>query len=350
MIWVNGKPAEYINSDTELTLFSQTLFGARNAGCTGVPSTPPLPNWDKHSGGIANTFRFGECSDHGFGPYARHYAADSTIDEPSLWKINEGFYENPSQIEAEVPPLRREAIKAWDNGGRYYRPNGDANFTSAPIFFAQHERSFSPGSSGVASGVGASGGGMTAGGGTVSAGASSKKIRLMGFSYTVYEAGYSKKDGKPLAFDWSRPSGGAYALSTSNNSKAKTDCGPVKGTMSYSDETEKVGPIVLKQDGPTCVVVLRVTNGGNSVKKELAGKDGMGYANDGFSQTYDAVSGASYTEFDQGDALEYEVRFRIVGLQAGSILLDTPFFDDITFYYTHGETEYLSWRLVNTAT
>lgn len=351
MIWVNGKAGEYQPGSNDLALYNQRFYGSKNSGCTG-PTYPPLPRWDQNPGGLPNAIRIGEVSDMGLGGgFPRNYSPDMTIDELFMWRIMEVWGETSNNIVNEVSDLRRGASLVWA-AGRYYKPTDDAAFTSAPIHLQPRDRAFTP--------AGASGGTMTGSDGGSAPIASSGKTqaagksrsRLMGVSWTWYAEDYSRIDGSPVIIDHGGPfgtqdaPGGGYSV---QGYYGQLECQPVQNpNLKYDKDLERVVGKVLKQDGSMVNILLQVVDGQGNVKRELAGPNGLGFVDSGFSQTIDPVTGQSSISIEEGDALRYVVRFRIQGMSQDTVLLSSPVFDDITFYFADSEAEYLSWRLVNT--
>lgn len=385
MIWVNGRPAEYLKTPAELQMFSEYAFGSRQAGCTS-PQSPPLPDWDRHNDGSPNTIRLGEVSDLGLGPFPRNQSADMTLDEFYLWHINEPFsrYENGVEvgqanvIQDEVINLRKMAVRQWAVG-RYYRPQGDAVFTSAPIRMSLTDRSLPPPSTHQASGLrdvvtGISAPApaarrgpsdtVTGPAGGITAGPNQRRTSLMGFSWTWYSEDVSRIDGSPIAYDYRPKIPGQYGASDKyvqddddevggDRDESASDAGyrgagaldlaPSKSSFKWNSEVDKLTPLYVKQKPPHCTIALRVLAPDGTVKRTIESADSRGFTEAGFSEPRDPATGRSH-ELAQDESLQYDVRFQIDGLQADSILLGTPVFDDITFYFAT-EVEYLSWSM-----
>jgi len=196
VIWINGRPSEYITTDEALTLFTQHLYGTRNAGCVS-PTNPTLPDWSVHDNGAPNAIRLGEVSDAGFGPgFPRNYSADATFDEFYLWRAETEFAETAEVLQREVVVLRRDAMRLWD-AGRYYRPAEDAVFTSGTIRFRSPERRLVPGTGKLPDehqGVVEISADSPVGGG--------EGIRLLGVSWTWHAEDYNRRDGSPIVYAW----------------------------------------------------------------------------------------------------------------------------------------------------
>ena len=355
MIWINGRPAEFSGNDwnfRSLKLYCQTFFGARNAGCTSQTS-PPIPTWDLHDNGQRNSFRLGECSDHGTGKFPRNYAADATIDEPYMFLINAPFKDNvsPQGIIDETRSLMKASRTLW-LAGRYYRPTEDAIFTSAPIYpVPTSSRTLPPAGEAstltetgtrVAVKPDGSGGQTRAGTTTTNTPKGSARGRVLGVAWTWYAEDYSRKDGAPLVFDYGQTRG---ELERMGGSPASQLFRPVKGLMHYSDEVQKSAPKILKQDESLCSVTVMVSDPQKGTRR-FAGMSGKGLTDSGFSPLADKETGTPYVEFDQPCNWQYEVRFNIKELDDCSILLGTPVFDDITFYYSAEGPTWLSCAFV----
>jgi len=387
VIYINGHPAEYSSSDTKkekMYLFVQSLFGSRNAGCVS-PTSPDMVNWDRHKDQSPNTVRLGECSEHGFGTFPRNYSADVTIDEMYMWRINQPYdnYTYPTKIEEETHQLLKKGRSVW-YAGRYYRPalnSGatgggkvtDAVFTSAPIYpRPRNLRNLPPPSNSEITSSSVSlpaerrAPGETKTQATVGV---PDKGRLLGISWTWYAEDYSRADGAPIVYDWYQkwedfgqsssggggssgdgddidvvPVGGGAKAGPGTNSQDKlAPLYPSPSTMRYNPEVGKVTPKMLKQDGSLCSIALSLYEKDGSLRRRLAGKDEDGYTDAGYSVISDDQTGTPFAEFGISGSWKYDVRFRIKGTTANSILLATPVFDDITFFYTTGAPEYLTW-------
>lgn len=373
MVWVNGKAGEEVNGQvygSSLPYYMQHLFNTKVAGCVDQ-TDPPVPTWDRNSNNAPNTIRLGEVSSHGTGNFPRNYSGDMTVDEFTLWRINaywsdgdpNSFQSNATAINQDTDTLFKEVIKTW-RPGRFYRPSDDAVFTSGPIHPPKRKRTLTPSGSNqgtITSASGNAGAGVQRGGLTVAE--SARPTKILGMSWTWYAEDYSRKDGSPLVLDHRGPDviSGAGGGS-GGNGKGGSDSssgggggfngGPVgmvcvKGNQQYSTELGRVGPIVLRQEPSMCAIVLRVVNASGVVMRELAG-EGFGFTDAGYTALTDPVTGVEGLAVQDGEALQYQVRFNIEGLQMDSILLASPAFDDITFYFSNGEADYLSWRVVNT--
>ncbi|MBI4565557.1 MAG: hypothetical protein HY716_12755 [Planctomycetes bacterium] len=277
--------------------------------------------------------------------FPRNYSADFTIDEFYVWHVKEGFHENAGMIQTEVARLRYEgetkpnALRNWEVG-RYYVPAKDAIFTSGPVYLASGVRGRLPPPSGRVAASVASSPAIARSTPSV-AFAMKQMVKLLGVSWTCYADDVSRKDGTPLLYDWKGPHGSSLIQDT------RSERAPVASCMSYNEDVQRVTPTCLKQDGSLCALVVRVRDEKGNALRELAGPDGLGFTDAGFSATLDPVTGAAPIEFDPLSALEYEVRINPRGLERDSILLATPVFDDVTFYFTAGEPEYLGWRTEN---
>lgn len=366
MVWVNGKAGEEVNGQvygSSLPYYVQHLYNTKVAGCTS-PTDPPVPTWDRNSNGAPNTMRLGEVSSHGTGNFPRNYSGDMTVDEFHFWRIHQawsnGGGSNATPIDNDVDNLMKEVVKVW-RPGRFYRPADDAVFTSGPIFLPKRKRTLTPSGSnlGTISSSSSSGGAAPSRGGmTVAEGA--KPTKILGMSWTWYAEEYSKKDGAPLVLDHRGPDvfaaagggGGNGGKGGSDGSGGGYNSGPVdmacvKGNQQYSAELGRVGPIILRQEASMCTIVLRVVGSTGTVLREFAG-EGFGFTDAGYTSLTDPMTGVEGLAVNEGEALQYVVRFNIEGLQMDSILLGSPAFDDITFYYGGGEADYLSWRVINT--
>ena len=392
MIWVNGRPAEYIRTPRELELFSEYAFGSRQAGCVSQQA-PILPNWDRHADGSPNTIRLGEISDLGQGPFPRNQSADMTLDEFHMWRINEPFsivvngvdLGQANVIQDEVIALRKAAVRQWAVG-RYYRPNNDAVFTSAPILMGLRDRSLAAPTKGrpvsgfqdVITGVpnsapapspapstGPSNTVVTPTGG-VTAGAPQHRTRLLGLSWTWYAEESSRIDGKGLAYDYRPKIAGQYGapenyvqsdddeVSGDSGDDSASDAGyrgagaldlaPAKSSFKWNPDAEKLTPFSLKQETPHCTIGLSVVTPEGQPKRAIEATGSRGFTDAGFSVPKDPATGRHY-ELSGNEALQYQVRFQIDGLRSDSILLGTPVFDDITFYLAPDEIEFLSWSM-----
>lgn len=382
MIWVNGRPAEYLSTPAKLQMFSEYAYGARQAGCVS-PQSPPLPNWDRHADGSPNSIRLGEVSDLGIGAFPRNQSADMTMDEFYLWHINEPFsrYENGAEvgqantIQDEVINLRKMAVRQWAVG-RYYRPRTDAIFTSAPIYVGLQDRSLASPTAGKPAGMqdvitGVPGSGpaaprgpsdtVAAPMGGINAGAPQRRVSLLGFSWTWHPEEVSRMDGQAITYDYRPKIPGQYGASDKyiesdddevppEGDDSASDAGyrgagaldlaPSKSSFKWNSEVSKMTPLYVKHKDPVCTIALRVLGPDGSTRRTIDAEDSRGFVNAGFSEPRDATGRPCELGLDE--ALQYEVRFRIDGLQADSILLGTPVFDDITFYF-RTEVEFLSW-------
>lgn len=352
MLWVNGKAAEKMESGAvayDEGFYSMHIWSQKHAGVNNpsVDNADEVKDWDKNHNGAPNTIRLGEASDHGVGPFPRNYSADMTVDEFYMWRLKEhpGAAGQPTSFASNgYPTLGNDAAKSWREG-RYYRPKDDAVFTSAPIFIASSGRKLTPASGGTISSAEMNAPAAAASRGTTT-GATGRKTKVLGIAWTWYAEEYSRKDGAPLVIDYRGPD--TWAGGTGS----PVDSAAVTGYVAYREDLKRPAPQILKQEPSMCSVVLRVVSPEGMVKQELAGPEGLGFSDAGFSFTADPVTGGSAVEMDEKDALQYEVNFKIVGLQEGqykSTLLGSPAFDDITIYYGSGEVECLSWRLVNTS-
>lgn len=380
MIWVNGRPAEYIKNPKELQMFSEYAFGSRQAGCVSAQS-PPLPSWDRMADNTPNTIRLGEVSTLGYGTFPRNQSADMTLDEFHMWRINEPFslYVNGVEvgqanvIQDEVIEMRQQAVLQW-SVGRYYRPIGDAVYTSPPLYMGLRDRrlappghSKAPRSNDVITGVSGApaprASHSTVTETKITADAPQKRTRLLGCSWTWHPEEVSRVSGRPIALDYRPKIPGQYGAAreyvqsdddevADEGDDAASDAGyrgagaldlaPSKSSFKWSPDLEKMAPFVLQQADPHCTVELRVVSPAGQVRRQIVVGGKRELTNDGFTQTLDDVTKRP-TELSDDDALQYVVRFNIQGLQSDSILLGTPVFDDITFYFASDDVEYLSW-------
>jgi hypothetical protein len=382
VIWVNGRPAEYMKSPAKLQMFSEYAFGSKQAGCTS-PQSPTLPSWDRHEGGASNSIRLGEVSDLGSGPFPRNQSADMTLDEFHLWRIETPFklLQNGQdlgtayQIQYDVINARNTAINQW-KVGRYYRPRNDAVFTSAPISMNLRDRSLAAGGSSrpkagltdVATGPGVSapapyGGGTTTetGGVGISTGAMPRRTALMGFAWTWIPEEVSRKDGNPIILDYRPKIKDQYGAPDKYTSSEDDDIGddegdaasdvgfsgagaidlaPSKSSFKWNEELQKLTPLFVKMDYPQCTIELRVLGPEGDIRRTIEPTGTRGFTSAGWSDPRDG-RGRPY-ELESDESLQYLVRFNIDGLQTDSALLGTPVFDDITFYF-QTDIEYLSW-------
>jgi len=389
VIWINGRPAEYLKTPRELQMFSEYAFGSRQAGCTSSQS-PPLPNWDFQADGSPNTIRLGEVSDLGMGPFPRNQSADMTMDEFYLWHISEPFtrFENGVElgqanvIQDQVIDLRKSAVRQWAVG-RYYRPQGDAVFTSAPIYMGLQDRSLAPPSSAKTSGLkdvvtGVPGGAPAAPKGPsdtvagppkgITAAAPQKRTALLGFSWTWHPEEVSRIDGHPISYDYRPKIPGQYGASDKyvqsdddevggDRDDSASDAGyrgagaldlaPSKSSFKWNPELDKLTPLFVKQKHPQCMITLRVLGPDGGVRRTIDSEDTRGFMDAGKSEPRDPATGRPH-EISSDEALQYDVRFEIDGLQSDSILLGAPVFDDITFYFAT-EVEFLSWSMGDAA-
>ena len=406
MIWVNGRPAEFLKGPKALQLFSEYASGSRQAGTVSA-TAPPLPRWDVHDGGGPNTIRLGEVSNLGHGPFPRNQSADMTVDEFHLWRIKASFdhkisVEEMGQaalIQDEVIELRREAVQQWA-AGRYYHPGEDSAYFSPPIHPARGRRRLAPPITSPKPSdredvvTGRSGGKppepppparedvITGVPGVptpppppppqapplpppppkprkTTITESKPKTRLLGFSWTWYPEEISRKDGLPMVLDYRPLNPGGFGSNEEYVQEGdKTiqgdgtqeagfagagsfDLAPWPSSFRYNEDLEKMTPLSLKQVLPMCQVTLRVVSPGGSARRSIQGSLGPIFWDAGYSVPRDDAG--NLVEFTGDDALQYEVRFQIDGLKSNSILLGTPVFDDITFYFASDEVEYLSW-------
>lgn len=272
-------------------------------------------NWSQYW--LSNTIRLGECSYHGFGTFPRNYSADMTFDEFYVWADNS-------------PTYLGNAVTMWERG-RYYKPGlgsqpaNDGLFTSKAIDLNQ----VTPGRSLVPSSTTATppySTGTTSSGTTTAAPPPPKK-RLLGVSWTTF-AEINRPWGTkliPTMYDYQNPSNPAslYQTTTGDQNGVPLPCVRVK----------------ILVDGVTLPQQDTVVGGATIPAIE-------GYSDDGFSQILDNT-GKPYTVNDATN-IRYQVWFTVKGVNATSVLLATPVFEDITLFYDQGDVEFLLYALVNT--
>lgn len=395
MIWVNGRPAEYIKAPKELQLFSEYVFGSRQAGCVSQ-AAPELPEWDRHTessvSGQQNTIRLGEVSTLGAGSFPRNHSADMTLDEFHLWRLDSPFSRFSGGVELgmaqaiqdEVIDLRKIAVKQWA-AGRYYRPADDAVFISGPIAMNLQDRQLPPGSTGptplpsVATGSRSvplpgshSGPGTTIAAPPavpttptgVTAVAPSRRTRLLAMSWTWYPEDQSRLTGTPLVYDYRPKIAGQYGAAesyvhsedddvsdgegddgrsdASYRGAGALDLAPSKSSFKWNPDVEKMTTFALPQDSSHCTVKLRVVDPKGVPRRDIESDGALGFHDPGYSLIRNGRTGMP-VDLVGDDALQYEVQFRIQGLKPDSILLGSPVFDDITFYLAQDDIEFLSF-------
>lgn len=248
-----------------------------------------------------NTIRLGEVSSHGFGTFNRNFSADMTFDEFYVWKSN-----GTTQL--------NNAKQIWLRG-RYYKPQwgnySDAGFVSRSIDLdkVSPARYLPPPSSTANPPMNT--GGTTGGSSTVPAPVAPKR-RLLGVSWTWFAEDYIKN--VPLQWD--------YSNASSPTKLWQTDNGQYNGT-------------------PVPCVRMFVMADGNTFPANQ-----QGFKADGFSQILGS-DGKPYEVTDASD-IRYRVMFQIKGINSGSILLGTPYFEDVTIFYDQGDVEFLLYAVVNT--
>jgi hypothetical protein len=171
----------------------------------------------------------------------------------------------------------------------------------------------------------------------------------------------SRRDGNPISLDY-RPRikdqyGAADKFQSSDDDEISGDDGdsasdagysgagaldlaPSKSAFKFNSELEKMTPLFNKMDYPQCTIELRVLGPDGDIRRTIDAIGTRGFTNAGWSDPRDS-KGRPH-ELDSDEALQYQVRFNIDGLQSDSALLGTPVFDDITFYF-QTDIEYLSW-------
>ena len=154
-------------------------------------------------------------------------------------------------------------------------------------------------------------GGSTSGSTTTPA-PSSPKRRLLGVSWTWFAEEYAKN--VPLQYDYSNPG--------SPQTLWQTETGNFNGT-----------PL-------PCVRMFIIADGTTFPNAQT------GFTDDGFSQ----ILGSDNKPYEVTDAtdIKYRVMFQIKGVTTGSVLLGTPYFEDVTLFYDQGDVEFLLYAVVNT--
>jgi hypothetical protein len=102
------------------------------------------------------------------------------------------------------------------------------------------------------------------------------------------------------------------------------------------DYQNPAGPSDLRQDKSCARLFVQV----DGLRYPL--NDPSGMSNDAFSPIQDSAGQA--VALGENAKFKYQVKFRVDGADAGSVLLATPVLDDVTFYYlTPGGADYLQY-------
>jgi len=308
----------YVNTDKH---WIETYINGEKKAATSINGTTPfageiftsskkhkyftIQSFAEGNKWLSNTLRLGECSYHGFGTFPRNYSADMTYDELYVWANNSDTHLGYAQT------------KLWGDG-RYYKPGLGTNsytdglYTSATINLDQvsPSRSLVPSSSTATPPYTTSSGGSS----TVVVSSSSTKKRLLGVAWTCFAEDYAANTTSliPVMYDY-------------QNSSSPTPL-------------QQIG-----SDGKP-VPIARVFILADGQKFPL--NDAEGYRDDGFSQIVDANQ--KPLTLTDATNIKYQVWFKILGMNASTVLLATPYFEDITLFYDTGDVEFLLYALVNT--
>jgi hypothetical protein len=241
-------------------------------------------DWTRHDSGKRNAWRFGAPSRADstlVGSYPINWSADATFDELFLWTGN-GL---------NLPSTTTTATLAGWYRGRYAAPQlaAEGIFTSRPITaFTDSVRVLPPvSSSGTTKGPATTGSTTTA--------LPAPPCRILGMSWTWFAEGVEPATGRPCLIDYKSA---GYA-------------------------TRRI---------PTCEVAL-IVNG------QTLGP----YNNDEYSAV--DAGGGSGVPVPDGTPFRYRVSLKVPGAPADAILLMSPVFDDITIYFSRGDTDVLSWTV-----
>jgi len=252
----------------------------------------------------------GECSTHGFGTFNRNNSSDATYDEFYVW--TSGAQSNLNN-----------AFQMWQRG-RYYKPlwanAADAAFVSGPINLAVagESRALAPPSNVSVTTASGSGAPPKTSSSSLLAG-SSGALRLLGVSWTWFAEDYVKTGTPsqgmvPVVFDHKDPAAPA--------------------TLYQTDTGAKTGKPV------PCVRLFVMADG-----QQYPLLDSAGFQNDGYSPIVES-KGKPLQIVNPSD-IKYKVWFQLKGVGLSSILLSTPYFDDVTLYFDTGDVEYLQFTVVN---
>ncbi len=248
---------------------------------------------------IENTLRLGEVSTHGFESFPRNFSSDGTYDELYVW----------TRIGArEIDSLTQKGPREKYRQGRYYVPaSGEEATWTSPVLrlFGHAGRHLAPPAA-ARLGSRASEPDEDLAIPAVAAPAA-EPVRMLGVSWTWYPESWRPAEG---------PSGSSIET-----------C--------FVDYADADAPRLLPQPAPACR--LQLETGG----LQYPLNDVDGFADDAFS-TIETSEGQPVDLAADG-SFRYRVRFHVAGARPGTVLLSTPVFDDVTFYYSGG-TEYLDYQ------
>ena len=119
----------------------------------------------------------------------------------------------------------------------------------------------------------------------------------------------------------------------------------MKSILSYHADQGRHTPICLPQDGALCSLGIRIASEGEGGARELGDDPEVGFTDSGYSPATGSGPDGSSVRIRKGDVVRYRVRMHIKGLTPEMILLATPVFDDVTFYYSGG-VKFLTMKLM----
>ena len=299
-LWINGD-------------MSQLPFYSHNSMTGWNDRLRKLWKWEVHDPNEYNHMRFGAPSKicdaavvvrpPGIpGAFRGNHTADFTIDEIYAW----------SQM-ADCPDPGR---LLW-NRGRYVAPPkngqyGEGEFTSQAISLVSSiDRRLAPPSQ-----TSAPGGGGT--GGQQSLPQQPPRIRVLGVSWTWYGetpvdrmAYLNAREDRPSLYDW------------------KGTVGAVTGAITPTDLLPRIR-------------VTNILDGGQAYPVEYDQNNQIHY--DGFAAVRTSSGGAPVIQ--DPTQIKYQVQFETTAQNAGgfgSILLSTPYLDDVTIYFDDTKTHLLAY-------
>lgn len=244
----------------------------------------------------------------------RIYYGDGTFDEFYMWRDND---------------YRTQATDLFKLYGRYYKVDdndpGDGLFTSAAITFTSAGRQLPPGSS-VSSPP-------SSGTGTIPAAPPppDRRRRLIAVAWTAMAEDYQSEtepDGTPRL----KPTTLDYQPTITFGNPSKTSPDAINDRNGYNYRT--VAQVSILVSGSTSKTYGPYHNEGWSPIKE--GHDvGVVATTQGLPVT-----------LQPGETVKYRVKLRVGPIGPGSILLMTPYFDDITLFYDNNAIEYLFYAEV----
>ncbi|MBI4244513.1 MAG: hypothetical protein HY606_10520 [Planctomycetes bacterium] len=260
---------------------------------------------------VANTFRIGEVPFNGFtfnngtfqkenlqqSMWPRNYSGDFTVDEFYLIGCNDV---NDNDRKTKLDKTANE-VRTLFNIGRYYVPgsSSDCVFESGNIYFLEGETKRKlANESKVFDDEGNRVGTKEI--------QIKENIKLLGMQWTWFSEDYDRSNMAPVVYD--------YLNEVSFNGK------PTGSPLVQGNEANGETP-------PVAVDLTVYSKGGSAVSTFSGTNSGL---------TLIEHQGKNYYELKEDEFIKYKVNFNIRGASTSSVLLSTPFFDDVSIFYSDG--------------